>query len=110
MRLPVRIAILCIAALRSNAQSVDPKELLHPPANAWLTYHGEYNGQRHSKLTQIGPENVGRLKQVWQFQTSQTFKASPIVSGGVIYITEPDNLWALDALTGKELWHHVHTK
>ena len=46
----------------------------------------------------------------WRFQTSQALKASPIVSGGVIYITAPDNLWAIDARTGKELWHHQHTK
>ena len=28
----------------------------------------------------------------------------------MIYITAPDNLWAIDARTGKELWHHQHTK
>ena len=60
-----------MAGLPIGAQNVDPKELLSPPADAWLTYHGEYNGQRHSKLTQITPENVGRLKQVWRFQASQ---------------------------------------
>ena len=28
----------------------------------------------------------------------------------MIYITAPDNLWAIDAHTGKEVWHHQHTK
>src|SRR5215813_1831886 len=98
MRIPTRIAtLLCFAGLPIGAQNVDPKELLSPPADAWLSYHGEYNGQRHSKLTQITPENVGRLKQVWRFQASQPLKASPIVSDGFIYITAPDNLWAIDA-------------
>ena len=32
------------------------------------------------------------------------------MANGVIYITAPDNLWAIDARTGKELWHHQHTK
>jgi len=99
-----------LAGLPIGAQNVDPKTLLSPPADSWLTYHGEYNGQRHSKLSQITPENVGRLKQSWRYQTSQALKASPIVSGGVIYITAPDNLWAIEARTGKELWHHQHTK
>ena len=78
------------------AQSVDDKIFLSPPADAWLTYHGEYNGQRHSKLTQITPENVGKLKQVWRFQTGQTqaIKASPILKDGVIYLTLPDHIWA----------------
>jgi alcohol dehydrogenase (cytochrome c) len=111
MRIPTRIAtFLCLAVLPIGAQNVDPKVLQSPPADAWLTYHGEYSGQRHSKLAQITPENVGRLKQVWRFQSGQAFKASPIVWNGVIYITAPDNLWAIDARTGKELWHHQHTK
>jgi alcohol dehydrogenase (cytochrome c) len=111
MRTPARIAtVLCSAMLPLGAQNVDPKEFLSPPPDTWLTYHGEYNGQRHSKLTQITPENVGRLKQVWRYQAGQQLKASPIVAGGAIYITAPDNLWAIDAHTGKELWHHQHTK
>ncbi len=115
MRILARIATLVcltllpvgaqnIGAQNIGAQNIDPKELLSPPADArWLTYHGEYNGQRHSKLTQITPENVSRLQQVWRFPTSQTLKASPIVANGAIYITAPDNLWAMDARTGKEL-------
>jgi alcohol dehydrogenase (cytochrome c) len=111
MRTLTRLAtFLCFACLPIGAQNVDPKELLNPPANAWLTYHGEYNGQRHSRLAQITPENVSRLKPAWKFQTSQPLKSSPIVANGTIYITAPDNLWAIDARTGKELWHHQHTK
>ena len=106
-----RIAIfLCLAALPIGAQTVDPKELLHQPSDAWLTYHGDYSGRRHSELTGITPENVGSLQQVWRFQASQQIKASPIVANGIIYITAPDNLWAVDARSGKELWHHQHTK
>jgi alcohol dehydrogenase (cytochrome c) len=111
MRITTRIAtFLCLAGLPIGAQTVDPKALLSPPADAWLTYHGDYSGQRHSTLTQITAENIGRLKQVWRFQTGQTLKASPIVWNGVVYITAPDNLWAIDARTGKEIWHHQHTK
>src|SRR5689334_16056269 len=111
MRMPTRIATLfSFAAMAVSAQNVDPKELLKPPADSWLTYHGDYTGRRHTSLTQITAENVGQLKQVWRFQASQQLKASPIVADGVIYITAPDNLWAVDARTGKELWHHQHAK
>ncbi|HEY3742286.1 MAG TPA: acido-empty-quinoprotein group A [Bryobacteraceae bacterium] len=102
--------LICFAGLPLAAQGVDPKELLNPPTDSWLTYHGDYTGERHSKLTQINPENVSELQQLWHFQATQQLKVSPIVSGGIIYITLPDNIWALDAHTGKELWHHVHTK
>ncbi len=111
MRLETRIAtLLCAGALPIAAQSVDPKLLLSPPTNAWLTYHGDYTGERHSKLSEITPENISKLKQVWKFQSSQQLKASPIVANGMIYITVPDNLWAIDAHSGKEVWHHQHTR
>ena len=92
------------------AQSVDPKKLVNPPADVWLTYHGGYNGQRHSRMLQITPENVGRLEHVWRFQTgeNQAIKASPILVGGILYITTPDNIWAVDARTGKQRWHYQH--
>ena len=92
------------------AQSAGPQKLVKPPVDAWLTYHGEYNGQRHSKLAQITPENVGNLKQVWNFKTggNQAIKASPILVDGTLYLTTPDNLWAVDARTGKERWHYQH--
>ena len=62
--------LLCAAALPLSAQSVDPKLLLDPPGADWLTYHGDYTGQRHSKLTQITPDNIGKLKQIWKFQAN----------------------------------------
>jgi alcohol dehydrogenase (cytochrome c) len=98
MRILIPIAtLICLAGI-ARAQ------------DTWPIYHGDFTGQRHSKLTQITPENVSTLKQVWKFQASQQLKASPIVANGIIYITAPDNLWAMDARTGKELWHHQHTK
>ena len=45
--------------------------LLNPPADSWPAYHGTYDGQRHSKLEQITPQNVGSLALAWAFQTNQ---------------------------------------
>src|SRR5581483_1770629 len=33
-------------------------------------------------------------------------KATPLMVEGVIYISNPDNAYALDARTGKEIWHY----
>ncbi len=103
---------MLLAGVAAAAQEVDPAEFLHPPSDTWLTYHGDYTGRRHSALTGITPENVARLKQVWRFKIgqNQAIKASPIVADGVIYLTAPDNIWAMDARTGKELWHYQHPK
>jgi alcohol dehydrogenase (cytochrome c) len=85
----------------------------------WLTYYGAYDGQRYSELDQINTENVSRLKPEWVFQcggvglqagaTTYAFEAAPIVVDGVMYVTGWDGwCWALDAVTGQELWRYRH--
>ena len=63
---------MLLAGMAAAAQEVDPAELLHPPSDTWLTYHGDYTGRRHSALTGITPENVARLKQVWRSRSGRT--------------------------------------
>ncbi len=75
----------------------------------WLTFSGDYSGQRHSPLTQITPENVKQLAAQWTFQTDTPgkFEATPIVLDGVMYVTGANNLaWALDARTGRVIWRY----
>jgi alcohol dehydrogenase (cytochrome c) len=93
-----------------TAQGLDPAALLKPSTDSWPTYHGDYSGQRHSRLTQVTPDNVGQLTLAWSFQTGQTqqIKASPLLVDGVIYITTPDNIWALDARSAKQLWRYTY--
>ena len=92
------------------AQELDPATLLHPAADSWPTYHGDYSGKRHSRLTQITPQNVGQLGLAWAFQTNQgaQLKCSPLLVNGVLYITVPNNVWAIDARSGHQLWHYTY--
>ena len=115
MRLAIGISgmgILAALATMAIAQGVDPGMLLRPPTDSWPTYHGDYSGKRHSRLTGITPSNVDRLAQAWKFQTGQfpQIKATPILVDGIIYITTPDNLWAIDARSGNQLWHYTSPK
>jgi alcohol dehydrogenase (cytochrome c) len=92
------------------AQGVDAQMLLHPPADSWPSYHGDYSGKRHSALTQITPENVKNLTLAWAFQTNQPaeIKSSPLLVDGILYFTVPDNIWAVDARSGHQIWHYDH--
>ena len=38
-----------------HEQGVDPNDLVHQPADSWLTFHGGYSGERHTNLTEITP-------------------------------------------------------
>jgi alcohol dehydrogenase (cytochrome c) len=91
------------------AQDAGDAMLLHPPADSWPIYHGDYTGKRHSTLTEITPRNVQNLTLAWAFQTGQTaeLKASPILVDGILYFTVPDNVWAVDARTGHQIWHYT---
>src|SRR5277367_261645 len=92
------------------AQGVDAQMLLHPPTDSWPGYHGDYSGRRHSSLTQITPKNVGSLSLAWAFQTDQPaqIKSSPLLVDGILYFTVPDNIWAVDALSGHQIWHYTY--
>ncbi len=102
---------LCTAAHgQATSGGFDPARLLAPTKDTWPTFHGEYSGQRHSKLTEITPDNVRRLALTWAFQTNQAqqIKATPILVDGILYLTAPDNLWAIDARSGRQIWRHQH--
>ena len=94
----------------SSAQEPSSSTLISPPADSWPGYHGDYSGRRHSSLTQITPANVDKLGLAWAFQTSQpaSIKATPILVDGVIYISVPDNIWAIDARSGHQIWHYTY--
>jgi alcohol dehydrogenase (cytochrome c) len=101
---------LLILACAALAQDLDPAALLDPPSDSWPGYHGDYSGRRHSALTQITPENVKNLTLSWAFQTGQTdtLKCSPLLVYGILYITVPNNVWAVDARSGHQIWHYTY--
>src|SRR5213593_3496860 len=92
-------------------QEISSQQLLDGLKNPsrWLTYSGDYTGQRHSPLTQITPSNVAQLSVQWAFQTGAVgkFEAVPIVIDGILYVTGPGNrAWAIDARTGRRIWSY----
>jgi alcohol dehydrogenase (cytochrome c) len=105
-------SVLALTAFPSllAAQNVDAAMLLKPPVDSWPSYHGDYSGRRHSSLTQITPQNVSGLTLAWAFQTDRasTIKSSPLLVDGVLYFTIPDNVWAVDARSGHQLWHYTY--
>jgi len=91
-------------------QNLNESQLLHPTTDIWPTHNGDYSGRRHSILTQINPTNVKDLALAWAFQTNQTatIKSSPLLVDGILYLTVPDNVWAVDARSGHMLWRYTY--
>lgn len=112
MRLFLRAACAFLVSAALFGQGADEHTLLHPPADSWPIYHGDYSGRRHSALTQITPENVKSLTLAWAFQTNQIseIKSSPLLVDGILYFTVPENIWAVDARSGHQIWHYTHPR
>jgi alcohol dehydrogenase (cytochrome c) len=74
---------------------------------SWLTYSGDYSGHRYCGLKEINRGNVAQLRPAWNYQTNDLnpFEATPLVAGGVLYISEPpSHAAALDLRTGRPIW------
>ena len=77
--------------------------------NNFLHTNGDYKQNRYYPNAQINAQNVSRLHPAWIFQTDvkESLETSPIVINGVMYVTTSfDHIYALDARSGRELWHY----
>jgi alcohol dehydrogenase (cytochrome c) len=74
----------------------------------WTTYHGLPNGNRYSALTQITPANVERMAPRWVFTlpNAAQLQVTPLVVDGVMYVTAANDLYALDAGSGRQVWNY----
>jgi len=90
------------------------------PANAqkdWAHYGNTEGGSRFAALDQINRDNVNQLKVAWTYHTGDVAfsdgngaedQLTPLQVGNKVFICTPhNNLIALDADTGKELWKNA---
>jgi alcohol dehydrogenase (cytochrome c) len=73
--------------------------------------HGNYAQTRYHAADRINTHTVKDLKLAWTFQVdlTESIQGAPIVYDGIMYLTTSFNhLFAVDAKTGKELWHYTH--
>ncbi|MES1260239.1 MAG: pyrroloquinoline quinone-dependent dehydrogenase, partial [Acidobacteriota bacterium] len=91
-----RVALVLLIAFRLNGQ------------NDWPVYGHDPGGQRYSPLRQITPKNVAKLERAWTFHSGKAgSQVTPLVIGGIMYITAPNGIYALEPETGKVLWKHA---
>jgi len=128
--------LMVIVVAHAASDGLDPALLLKPLGDSWPTYSGDYTGRRYSSLKQIDQSNVKHLSLAWLSKLSGgpgatnpapgapftsvggegsgdvvvsgavTIKGAILEVDDVLYVTAPDNVWALDAIDGHELWHY----
>jgi quinoprotein glucose dehydrogenase len=109
--LPFALAL----GLALAACSREPLDLTGP-IEGWSAYGNDAGGSRHSKLTQITPENVSRLEIAWIHHSGDvldgtkgfaksSLQVTPIIAGdSLVYCSPRNKVFALDPETGRERW------
>jgi alcohol dehydrogenase (cytochrome c) len=114
-RTAVLISSLLAVLTLTGAQGLDPAMIVKPTPGSWPTYNGDYSGRRFSPLDQINATNVRNLSLAWVFHANtgpggspsgSQIKSTPLEFEGILYFTLPDHAWAVDARTGREIWHY----
>src|SRR5436189_19392 len=108
----MRVLAFMLLAVNAVAQTSFPE--------AWPTYNGDLSGRRYSPLAKINQSNINSLSLAWVYRVNPgrapqagggsantAIKGTPVVVNGVLYTTIPDHVWAIDARTGREIWHHT---
>jgi quinohemoprotein ethanol dehydrogenase len=74
----------------------------------WSTVNGNDN-QRYSSLTEINTQNVTKLGAAWvsdKIEPMPSSRATPVVDGGLMFLTAPPYVYAVDINTGKMAWRY----
>ena len=91
------------SALRAAFENV-----IHPAPGDWPTYHGDLSGNRYSELKQIDKSDISRLALKWTFAVrgTENLEVTPVVAKGVMYVTTANQCFAIDARSGRQIWHY----
>jgi PQQ-dependent dehydrogenase (methanol/ethanol family) len=109
-----RLDVVGVGPLETETPAIPPAavdRILEPTPGEWPTYNGVLTGNRHSPLSQINTANVTRLKLEWSYTIPHIgLQTTPLVSEGVMYVSGPNLVCALDARTGREIWCYARSR
>jgi glucose dehydrogenase len=106
----------------SASDGITFSQILNAKPGDWLTYNGKLSANRYSELAQIDKSNISKLVPKWTFSIELWRQAypdnsyfnhkleafglevTPLVADGVMYVTGPNSVYALDARTGRQIW------
>ena len=80
--------------------------------NNWSAWGQDAGGTKFSTLAQINTTNVATLTRAWTFHTGDTggfFESTPLAIDGVLYFSAANGVFAIDGVTGQQIWKHPTT-
>ena len=106
--------IFCFGLLLTGVHAQLPHEITfndiaQPKPGEWPSYNGHLSANRHSPLADITTRNVATLEPKWTHEMGGTraLQMTPLVVDGVMYAAAVNEVRALDARTGEQIWQFV---
>ena len=126
------LVVLALGFGLSAQGPLDPVLMLKPPTEVWASYHGDYTGRHFSPLTQVDTSNAKNLSLAWFYRMpgehrrchhrrspsahpirpaagtrrrrrgGPIIKAMPLMVNGILYLSVPNRVFAVDARTGRQ--------
>jgi alcohol dehydrogenase (cytochrome c) len=99
-----RLEAVAVPAARIESAAAEPHN--------WLTYSGGFDSWRYTRLDEITPDNVAELRLAWTLQLGtqeEYLETTPLVVDGIMYLSAPDTVLAIDASAGRVLWRHTRS-
>jgi len=82
-----------------------------PVTGEWPGYHGAPSANRHSPLSEINTTNATRLTPAWSYSLPHLgLQTTPLVADGIMYVTGPNQVCALAADNGREIWCYIRPR
>lgn len=127
------LLLLAPAWLTAQGAGLSTEVLRAPLSSSWPTYSGDYSGKRFSSLRDINRLTVTKLTLSWVMPLvagpsspggtrgpvvigglgagdipagTPSIKGTPLMVDGTLYVSAPDNAWAIDARDGRPIWHY----
>ena len=78
-------------------------------AGQWSTVGGDSGNTRYSSLAQINSQNVAKLGAAWVSEKVgvTSSRAMPVVDSGLLFLTAPPYVYAVNISTGKIAWRYT---
>jgi PQQ-dependent dehydrogenase (methanol/ethanol family) len=87
------------------------RAIVRPNPADWPTYAGDVRGNRYSTLSAIDKRNVSSLRPAWVHPLPyDALETTPLVVDGVMYVTAPNQVYALDGRTGGQIWSYTRPR
>ena len=105
---------LSVGLLAGISQAQSPRQITfgdiaRPKPGEWPSYNGHLSANRHSPLTLINTSNIATLELKWTHEMGgkRALQMTPLVVDGVMYVAAVNEVRALDARTGKQIWQFI---